>query len=81
MASFLSNDELSQVGFADVGQNVLVSRNASFFSPGSIRIADHVRIDDFCVISGGSELSIDSYTHISAFVALYAGSGICIGKY
>lgn len=79
MNSFCSPEELSLIGFGSLGKNVKISRKASFYSPERIFIADNVRIDDFCMLSGGSGLTIDSFVHVSAFVAMYAGSGIAIG--
>ncbi len=80
MNSFCSPEELSLIGFGGVGNNARISRKASFYNPDKIFLADDVRIDDFCVISGGSGITIGSCVHVSAFVALYAGSGIAIGN-
>lgn len=74
--SFLSREELSGIGFNKTGKNVLISRNASFYSPEKIIIGDNVRIDDFCILSGN--IHIGSYVHISAYVALYGGHSISI---
>jgi acetyltransferase-like isoleucine patch superfamily enzyme len=76
MNSFYSNNELYKVGFAKIGNNVLISRNASFYRPEAIDLGDHVRIDDFCILSGGKGISIGNYVHIGAFSALYGGAGI-----
>ncbi|HSV88267.1 MAG TPA: hypothetical protein VLH61_06460 [Bacteroidales bacterium] len=67
--SFLSEEELKETGFREYGQNVLISRKASFFSPKTIKIGSNVRIDDFCMLSGNIE--VGSFVHISAYSALY----------
>jgi len=77
--SFLSNDELKELGLKSFGKNVLISRKASVYSPQTISIGDHVRIDDFCILSGN--ISIGSYVHISAYNALYGKSGIEIADF
>jgi acetyltransferase-like isoleucine patch superfamily enzyme len=77
--SFYSTEELKQLGFKKFGNNVLISRHASFYSPGDITIGDNVRIDDFCILSG--DIKIGSFIHISAYSALYARNGIEIDDF
>ena len=72
--SFYSEEELSQIGFKYIGENVKVSRKASIYSPEKISIGDNVRIDDFCILSG--EIVLGSNIHISPYVALYGALGI-----
>lgn len=78
--SFMSREELSQVGFKSYGDNVLVSRYARFYNPGKISLGSNVRIDDFSILSG--EIQLGDYIHISAYVALYGGNaGIVMEDY
>ncbi len=79
MSSFYSLEELKALGLANLGENVLISRKVSLFAPHNIHLSNNIRIDDFCIISGGTGITIGSYVHISAFVALFGGSGISIG--
>ncbi len=72
--SFYNEEELSQLGLKKYGKNVKISRKASIHSPGKIELGDHVRIDDFCFLSG--EIKFGSYIHISAYVAFYGKYGI-----
>ena len=72
MNSFYSKTELKQIGFKSVGEDVLISRKASIYGPEKMTIGEHVRIDDFCILSG--EISIGNYIHIAAYSALFAGS-------
>lgn len=72
--SFYTPEELLQIGFKSVGHHVYISRKASIYTVGSISIGNHVRIDDFCILSG--EISIGSYIHISAYTAIYAKYGV-----
>jgi galactoside O-acetyltransferase len=67
--SFLSRDELLQIGFREVGDPVFISRKASFYSPERIAIGSSVRIDDFCILSGN--IQIGNYIHIAAYTAIY----------
>jgi len=77
--SFYTIAELDQIGFRRVGAHVLISRKASVYSPHLMEIGDHVRVDDFCILSG--RVNLGSYIHVSAYTALYAHYGITIGDY
>lgn len=80
MNSFYTNDELKKLGFASIGKNVLISKNASLYGTSKMQIGDNVRIDDFCLLSG--RITIGQYIHIAAYTALYGGnSGIEIQDY
>ena len=77
--SFYSREELALLGLRSYGENVLISRFARFYSPGTIEIGSHVRIDDFCILSGNIRLG--SHIHISAYSALYGRFGIVMEDY
>lgn len=77
--SFYNVDELRQIGLKSFGENVLISKYAHFYSPETIVIGNHVRIDDFCILSGDIKLS--DYIHISAYSALYGKFGIEMEDY
>lgn len=80
MNSFYSEDELKKIGFRRCGTDVYISRKCSIYSAGMIEIGNHVRIDDFCILSG--KISLGDYIHIAAYTALYGGeSGIIIKDY
>ncbi len=80
MDSFYSKEELAEIGFGSIGNNVLISRKASIYGTGKISIGNNVRIDDFCILSG--KISIGNYVHIAAYTALYGGDeGIYIGDF
>lgn len=77
--SFYTNGELLELGFKKIGDNVLVSRFARFYDISNIQIGNHVRIDDFCILSGNIKLG--SYIHISPYTALYGRFGIEMEDY
>ena len=56
--SYLTRDELGKMHFKKVGEDVKISRRAVFYSPERIEVGEHVRIDDFVFVSGGSGISI-----------------------
>lgn len=80
MDSFYSQDELKLLGLKSYGENVNISRKASFYGEKNITIGNNVRIDDFCILSG--KIEIGDYVHIAAYSALYGGNdGIYIKNF
>lgn len=69
--SFYSAEELKELGFASIGQNVLISRKTSIYGAGRMSIGNNVRIDDFCVLSG--KITIGNYVHIAVMSLLFGG--------
>lgn len=79
MTSFYSEEELSLLGLGQYGKDVRISRKASLYNPQKLRIGDHVRIDDFCILSG--EITLGSYIHISAYTAVYGAQGVVMDDF
>lgn len=78
--SFYNRDELVDIGFRSFGENVLISRNASFYQPELIAIGNNVRIDDFCVLSG--KVTIGNNVHIAVYSGLFGSEkGIIIADF
>lgn len=68
---FLSDVQLQSMGFKKLGRNVKISDKASIYGAGRIEIGDHVRIDDFCVLSAGEGgIQLGSYIHIACYCSL-----------
>lgn len=79
---FLSREQLENVGFAEVGKNVLVSDKASIYNPERISIGSDVRIDDFCVLSAGEGgIEIGDYIHIAVFSSLIGAGRIKLADF
>ena len=77
--SFYTNEELDRMGFAHLGQNVLVSRHASLYGIDRISIESNSRIDDFCVLSAGSGgIHIGRYVHIAVMCSLIGEERIAL---
>ncbi len=78
--SFYNSSELLQLGFKKIGNNVQISRKASFYGAGNIAIGNNVRIDDFCLLSG--KITLGNYIHIAAYSAIYGGTaGVTLGDF
>lgn len=72
MDSYYSLAELQNLGLKHYGDDVSISRKASIYAADQISIGDHVRIDDFCILSG--RIQIGNYIHVAAYTALYGGT-------
>lgn len=79
--SFYDREELEALGLAAFGENVLISRRSSFYSPHMIQVGSNVRIDDYCVVSGGAGLRLGNHVHVASYCALFAGAGIVMGDF
>lgn len=71
MNSYYSVDELISLGFESIGEDVKISRKSSIYSPEKMIIGNHVRIDDFCILSG--TIKLGDYIHIAAACLLFGG--------
>jgi acetyltransferase-like isoleucine patch superfamily enzyme len=78
-ATHLEPDEIAALGFEAVGKHVLISRRASFHGASRVRIGDHVRIDDFCLISAGEGgIQFGSYIHLAAYSSIIGAGPVTI---
>lgn len=77
--SFLSQQEIINLGFKKVGSNPKISSKASFYNCKNISLGNNVRIDDFCVLSAGEQgIEIGSFIHIAVFSSLIGKEKIII---
>lgn len=81
MELFYSAAELIELGFGDVGDKVQISRRASIYNPSAISLGSEVRIDDFCILSGGKGICIGNYVHIAPYTVVYGGSRVVMEDY
>lgn len=67
--SFLTEQQLQQVGFKYLGENVKISSKASIYNPEQMEIGSNTRIDDFTTLSGkvrlGRNIHIAVYSNIA----------------
>jgi len=76
---FLSREAINEMGFAHVGENVLLSDRASYYNCTNIVIGSNVRIDDFCVLSAGTGgIEIGSYIHVAVYSSLIGAGKITL---
>jgi dTDP-4-amino-4,6-dideoxy-D-glucose acyltransferase len=80
--AWLSNEQISNLGFSQVGSNVLLSDKSSYYNCPKIKIGNNVRIDDFCVLSAGSGgISIGRNIHIAVYSSLIGSGKIVLSDF
>jgi galactoside O-acetyltransferase len=68
---YLSGGDIQKIGFKSVGENVWISSKTSIYNAQNIALGSHVRIDDFAILSAGSEgITIGNNVHIAAHASL-----------
>lgn len=78
-SSFMTVEELNNIGFKSIGKNLNISKKISFYNPGFISIGNNVRLDDYCIVSASKNgISIGNYVHITAYVVIAGGENITI---
>jgi dTDP-4-amino-4,6-dideoxy-D-glucose acyltransferase len=79
---YLGREEIDTIGFASVGQDVMISKMASFHNAAAITIGNNVRIDDFCVLSAGvGGIEIGNFVHISVGSTLIGAQKITLADF
>ncbi len=69
--AYYTQEQLINLGFKLIGQNVKISDKASIYNCDQIEIGDNSRIDDFCVISG--KITIGRNVHIVPMCLIAGG--------
>jgi acetyltransferase-like isoleucine patch superfamily enzyme len=77
-SSFYNAKELKEIGFKGLGNNVVISKKASIYSPQNITIGNNVRIDDFCIISSSNKCKIGNYVHIGCYSSIIGRGDVII---
>jgi galactoside O-acetyltransferase len=71
-----------EMGFASLGENVLISDKAAVYNCAKIAVGNNVRIDDFCVISGGEGgVEIGDHVHVAVYVSLIGAGKITLSDF
>lgn len=78
---YLPRESLEQLGFAALGDDVLIHPTCVLVGCGRISIGSHVRIDPFCVLTMSADLVIGDRVHVSAHASLLGAGGITIGDF
>ena len=80
--AFLVREQLETMGFASLGDNILLSDKASIYGANRIHLGNNIRIDDFCVLSAGDGgIYIGNYIHIAVYTSLIGAGRISLDDY
>ena len=80
--AWLTQEQMTAMGFACFGNNVLLSDKASYYNCKNIGLGNNVRIDDFCVLSAGAGgIDIGNYVHIAVFSSLVGAGNISLADF
>jgi acetyltransferase-like isoleucine patch superfamily enzyme len=80
--AWLTSEQMASMGFGAVGAGVLLSDKASFYNCPGIELGDHVRIDDFCVLSAGAGgIRLGRHIHVAVYTSLIGAGAIVLGDF
>jgi acetyltransferase-like isoleucine patch superfamily enzyme len=80
--AMLDRDGIKALGFQSAGENLKISKKASFHGANRIVLGSNVRIDDFCVLSAGEGgIFIGSYVHIGVYSCLIGAGKILLSDF
>ena len=79
--AFLSRNELARLSFKGCGEDVLISDRCAIHGAEHISIGNHVRIDDFAIITARADVRIGSNVHIAAGVFLSGQFGVTLSDF
>jgi dTDP-4-amino-4,6-dideoxy-D-glucose acyltransferase len=79
---YLTNQQILNMGFASIGENVLLSDKASYYNCQKIQFGNNVRVDDFCVLSAGNGgILIGNYIHIALYSSIIGSGNISLDDF
>lgn len=79
---WMLRDEIDNMGFASVGENVFLSNKASYYNCSNISIGSNVRIDDFSVLSAGSGgICIGNFIHIAVYSSIIGDGKVILSDF
>jgi dTDP-4-amino-4,6-dideoxy-D-glucose acyltransferase len=80
--AWMTDQQITEMGFASCGSNVLLSDKASYYNCKNIRLGSNIRIDDFCVLSAGvGGINIGNYIHIAVYSSLIGAGNITLADF
>lgn len=80
--AYLSREQLASLDFKHLGEDVRISDRAALYNTPAISIGNHVRIDDFCVLSAGNGgISIGDFIHIAVYCSLIGREHIALDDF
>ena len=78
---FYSVEELKNMGVTVYGKNIYVSTFCRIYNPKNLILHDHIRIDDFTIISCKGPVEIFNYVHIASSCLISCSTRIIISDF
>jgi galactoside O-acetyltransferase len=78
---YYGDDELRDVGFRSLGNNVRIHQDVNLHGIQNIAIGSNVRIDAYVTIIASGPVEIGSYVHVASYSLLSGGEGISLGDF
>jgi galactoside O-acetyltransferase len=80
--AFLTLLQIQEMGLRSCGENVWISDKASIYGASRISLGNHVRIDDFCVLSAGEGgILLGNHVHVACYSSIIGVGRISIGDF
>lgn len=76
--AYLTRAQVDQLGLRACGEDVLISDRCALHGAEHISIGNHVRIDDFAIITARAEVRIGSHVHVAAGVFVSGQFGVTL---
>ena len=73
---WLSIQQLRNIGIRVIGNNIKVSEACKIYNPKNIILHDHIRIDDFTILTAKGIIEIFNYVHIASHCQLSSSTRI-----
>ena len=81
MSGWLTIEELKKKGVTVHGTNIMVSTFVNIYNPSNLILHDHIRIDDFTLISCKGKVEIFNHVHIGSHCMISSSTNIIFGNY
>ena len=81
MSSKYTITELKQLGVTVYGNNIEISKFVNIYNPKNLTLHDHVRIDDFTIISCKGTVEIFNHVHISSSCLVISATKVIFQDY
>jgi galactoside O-acetyltransferase len=79
MMAYYLESELQSLGFRSLGEDIRLSRKSSVYGAKNISIGNHVRIDDFCVLSAGEGgIFLGDCIHLGVYSSIIGGGAVTL---
>lgn len=76
------SEELNEMGFKSIGENVRIAKNCTIIGLGSIEIGSNVRIDgNTTIVANDEPVTIGNYVHIATACQISGGGGVQLGNF